>query len=145
MLNLRGLAKKETNKNIFPNFILIYVTAHTIMPRDEVKESMEELEKSNGIGLENRIYWTTWRRLPSLLEELIPMAADPLPKMFGHLKQILINANLIFFEGIHHEGWTLGQPEWRFDASPHSNSKIFNWLPGPQPGRIIWRWKHGKV
>ncbi len=113
MQSLHLLARREGTDR----YALVYVTAHTTMPRNDVQEAVEELlDKASEAGTD-RFYWTTWRYLPRILAEAQSTSEDSIAKsLLADLRELLEGMGLTFYQGICSNGWSLG-PSWEFQVS----------------------------
>ena len=123
MQNLRSLAhRKRINQ-----YALVYITAHIVMPRGDIKEAIQELEKTNtGDGSADKFYWTSWRRLPNILSKVKAQCDRYAGTLLGDLEAIIRRMGLTFYEGISYKGWPLGAT-WTFRRA--ILPLTFNWLP----------------
>ena len=85
-LCLKSLAK---NENACPK--LIYLTADTVCPADEIIESQNALILNSGEN--GSMFWLSWRSLPTILDQF------PESLMFHDLAESLRYLDLTFFEG----------------------------------------------
>jgi len=83
---LKALADSEKTDPI-----LIYLTADTICPTDDILASHNALSSCSGET--GRIFWLSWRYLPSILDQF------PESTMFVDLAKSLRYLDLVFFEG----------------------------------------------
>lgn len=153
MNNLR----RVSNQKGVENYALLYITANTVIPRREMEESIEELALKTGDGSQGHLFWTTWRRLPTILKELHGISSPPFSIMLGDLNTILCRLNLILFEDIEYESWTLAESLWGFSQEARSfiwqdilmpaeyQFKLagldFLWDIGTGIDNSSWRWK----
>lgn len=121
MHNLRRVAARKG----ISQYALIYVTAHTLMPRADIEQAVSELGTKTGDGAADRFYWTTWRRLPAVLSEANVLCQEPFKTMLSDLEKIVRRTGLTFFEGVTSRGWTLGETRWAFERPP----VVFEWMP----------------
>jgi hypothetical protein len=155
MHNLRIIQKQRG----FQQYAVIYVTAHTVIPRDDINEAVSELLRKTGESSVDHFYWTSWRRLPMVLKEVRDSCDECQALMLRDLQQILENLNLVFFNGFTSRGWTLGEPSWTFQPSQvvfdweqiiieHYSFEIapkeFQWRLCLQPEQIQWSFKTWK-
>lgn len=119
MNNLR----RVSNQKDIENYALLYVTANTVMPRGEMEQSIEELSSKTGDGSRRHLFWTTWRRLPKILQELKKTCSPPISVMLEDLNTIICRLNLTMFENVSYESWTLAKSLWTFAKQ----ARIFRW------------------
>ena len=110
MKNLRVAARRGS----FDRYALVYVTAHTAMPRDDLEDAIHELQDKTGDGSTLDFYWTTWRRLPQILSKAQGFCEGPYRTMLDDLQLIIERLGLVFFENVIYRGWTLGGDSWVF-------------------------------
>ncbi len=72
-------------------FALVYLTADVGMPKADIDEAIDELDRKRGITAD--VAWLSWRRLPRLLDG----AAEPILR---DLDRLLRRAMLVEFEGV---------------------------------------------
>jgi len=154
MHNLRRMARKRAVEE----YALIYVTADIAIPRADIEEAIDELDSKTGHGASNRFYWTTWRRLPGILNETIGMCQGTPKALLTDLQTVILRMNLSFFSGMDVQGWTLGSPSWSFMRPERPTffmwmpismghytfrkSRLsFLWIPNDGWKQITWRWK----
>jgi len=123
MHNLRRMALKRG----FDEYALIYVTAHTLVPRDDITEAIHELALKTSDSASDKFYWTTWRRLPSILNTVISSCEEPFCTLLSDLQTIVLRLGLTFFEGMIVKGWSLGDHSWVFRQS--EKPAFFRWVP----------------
>ena len=123
MHNLRKIARLEK----YDEYALFYVTAHTLLPKSDITEAINELAEKTEDGASDRFYWTTWRRLPSILSTTINLCTGSYVTILGDLQTIVLRMGLTFFEGIVAKGWTLRGDSWIFKLPSKSTS--FKWVP----------------
>ncbi len=123
MHNLRKIARLEN----YDEYALFYVTAHTLLPKDDITEAINELAEKTEDGASDRFYWTTWRRLPGILSTTINSCTGSYVTILGDLQTIVLRMGLTFFEGIVAKGWTLGGVSWVFKLPSKLTS--FKWAP----------------
>lgn len=156
MLNLRSIAERSSADA----YALVYVTAHGAIPSKDIEEAADELKEKTGDGSIEQFYWTTWRRLPQILDDVVHLARNSVEKgLIDDLATILNSLGLTFFQGFDSQGWNLGYPQWCFVQSPAS----FSWLPILLPTYVFcpaevaflwilreskpvetWRWRFGQ-
>jgi len=152
MNNLRRVSKEKNTEN----YALLFITAHTVMPKWEMEESVEELTSTTCDGSRGHFYWTTWRRLPMILQEQKSNCSPPFSIMLRDLDTIISRLGLTLFENISYAGWTLDESLWRFaqeirsftwqtismpfEYSFRPAELRFNWDDGIQLKNISWRW-----
>lgn len=151
MDNLRKIARKER----ISDFAVIYITAHTVMPIWDIEESVSELASKTGDGSADRFYWTTWRRLATILIEVLKSCGEPALAMLRDLHSILCQLGLVFFENVQYQPWTLGTTPWEFKRvkpsfiwqeieSIHYRFQVqdvrFVWALDFDNTQIQWRW-----
>ncbi|MBT9132500.1 MAG: hypothetical protein DDT32_01225 [Syntrophomonadaceae bacterium] len=154
MDNLRRTARRKG----IDDYALVYVTADTLMPKSDIQEAISELADKTREDAASQFYWTSWRRLPSLLAEVYTSCEDSMATMLTDLHTIICRLGLIFFEGVTSRGWTLARTPWMFE---HPRVHIafewepitpihyifaeapvrFSWELASQPNRISWRWQ----
>lgn len=155
MHNLRDMGRRRH----FDEYALIYITAHTTMPRNDIEDAIKELRDKTGQGSAEYFYWTTWRRLPVVISAVRALCEEGgHAVMLDQLQQIIHRLGLEFFGGVTSEGWTIGEscwlfkvPEATFNWQPintcHYNfeglRKKFEWHLYSQPNQI-WRFSYGK-
>jgi hypothetical protein len=154
MNNLRKIAQLRH----FDEYALFYVTAHTLLPKADITEAINELDEKTGDGASHRFYWTTWRRLPSILKDAIHSCEGSPGILLGDLQTILLRMGLSFFEGITNREWSLGESSWVFklptkliifEWAPISIAKYhfegnpvkFLWSTQVPHNKMQWRWK----
>ena len=154
MQNLRTIAEKQA----FDDYALVYVTAHTLIPRTDIEEAVSELTTKIGDGASDKFYWTTWRRLPNILSETISLCKGAHKALLDDLQTIILRMGLYFFTGMSIKGWTMGSPSWSFrplekptsfkwvpiSMAKYSFEKAparFSWVSRDWPGSMQWRWK----
>ncbi len=139
--NLRCLADR---KKAIP--ILLYVTADTDYPRDDVTKSCAEFEdKRKGCM---KVYWVSWREIPKIL-------SSSNRAILIDLVQVLRRLGLTFFEGINAQNpisikWSFKATadwDWAIYKKYHicwkfGEPKLFNWKT--QIKSIKWRFANGK-
>ena len=150
MYNLRRKAQRES----FTEYALIYVTAHTIMPKSDIQEAIDELTEKTGDGSADHFYWTTWRILPKVFTEVMGTCEKVNATILADLCLIIKQLGLLFFEGITSNGWNFGEPAWLFEHSQEifnwseinmgyytfeSTTTKFDWATGLWPNKILWR------
>lgn len=155
MHNLRIMAEHGN----FNQYALIYVTAHTSMPKDDIREATSELRSKIGDANTDHFYWTSWRTLPAILAEVRKVCNEGYAIMLDDLQQILDRLCLVLFGGVTSQGWTLGEPSWVFKRPEvafdwevisvgHYNfrtlSKRFKWVISSQATQTPWRFKTWK-
>jgi len=114
MFLLRAYAK-ESGKD----YALLYVTAHTKMPKNEIHEAIDELEREEaGLPDGDKFYWTSWRELPRVLAPVIPSLDVLGGAMLSDLIIIIQRMELVYFSGIQSKGRWLGSDNWRFRKTP---------------------------
>lgn len=123
MHNLRRIAQKRR----LDEYAVIYVTAHTSMPEADIEEAVEELNTKTGYDASGTFYWTTWRRLPDILRETMPLCESSYRSLLGDLQTIILHMGLCFFPGMDIKAWTLGSPSWSFSLPEKPTS--FMWVP----------------
>lgn len=123
MHNLRRIAQKQA----FDDYALIYVTAHTLIQKDDIEEAIAELTAKTGEGTRDKFYWTTWRRLPNILDETMRICKGSHHALLNDLQTIILRMGLYFFTGISVEGWEMGSHSWSF--RPLEKPKSFKWVP----------------
>ncbi len=148
MYNLRKVALRKG----IDDYALIYITAHTFMPVEDIKEAISELNQKTGDGNGDRFFWTTWRRLPRILAQAATICERPLASMLTDLRTIILDLGLTFFEGVTYSEWTL--PGWEFETLAvqlvwetftlpnfafEGKPVKFTWEPATSP-KIPWRW-----
>jgi hypothetical protein len=82
---------KALTDNERTNPVLIYLTADTICPADDILTSQESVISC--LGEKGKIFWLSWRYLPSILDQFSNNA------MFVDLAESLRYLDLVFFEG----------------------------------------------
>ncbi|MDO8567437.1 MAG: hypothetical protein Q7R57_01830 [Dehalococcoidales bacterium] len=155
MQNLRRVASTQK----FDEYALIYVTAHTQIPKNDFSQAISELETKTGQGDSDKFYWTTWRMLPSIISDSINLCGEPYATLLGDLREIICRMGLSFFNGMSIRGWTLGECPWIFESpldpifldwQPISMTKYvfegppikFSWISsGNRARNMRWRWK----
>lgn len=101
---------------------LVYLTADVGMPRDQLDEAADELQRKAKPPAE--ISWLSWRRLLPLLKD----APEPI---LVDLANLLRRAMLIFFEDVE---WASAPPALRYVFEPADAE-----LPPPcEPGAFAW-------
>lgn len=120
---LRALARKTRARH----YGLVYITAHTAIPRDDLQEAIDELRSKTGDGSDEHFYWTTWRSLPeiisdSVLEEARSQSAGG-ATMLADLHRIVCRLGLAFFSGFGPEAWQAQPGLWEFSLP----SRSFGW------------------
>lgn len=158
---LRTLARRQRTDQ----YVLIYVTAHTLMPKNDILESISELASKTGEDSSEHFLWATWRSLPAILSREILNRTYDFPegyaKLLGDLNEIVHRLGLVFFEGFDCQGWSLGVPSWRFVCfevvfkwRPISIGyykfkdmrKVFLWQGRRRTNKTLWRFdSHGKT
>lgn len=151
MDNLRRMAKRQGIRD----YALVYVTAHTLMPKPDIEEAISELAEKTGDGAADRFYWTSWRRLRAVLAEACTLCEGFEAAMLADLHTIICQLGLSFFDGITCSGWALGRTLWKFktpqvafewkpitalDYISKEEPIKFSWGSAPRPDRIAWRW-----
>ena len=123
MLNLRRIAQNQA----FDDYALIYVTAHTLIPKVDIEEAISELATKTGDGTHDKFYWTTWRMLPNILDQTMTICKGSHHVLLNDLQAIILRMGLYFFRGISVKGWTLGSLSWSF--RPLEKLATFRWEP----------------
>ena len=158
MCILRKLSKERN----LENYALIYVTSHTRLPSKDILKSASELLKKTGDASEGHLYWTTWRRLPEILNrELFSEAKKISPgyeTMLKDLKEIITRLKLTFFEGFSTKEWTFIENRWCFEmlqpSFTWSSIKIIDYKFSEKPtsfkwsaleSKKLWRFSNGNV
>jgi hypothetical protein len=99
------------------------------LPRQDILESTSELLKKTGYSGEDNIYWTTWRRMPEILNRKLFSEANNLSPgyeiMLRDLKEIITRLKLTFFEGFPINGRPFMENKWSFQMT----QKSFTWVP----------------
>lgn len=144
MNNLR----RVSNQKDIENYALLYITANTVMPRWEMKESLEELVSKTGDDFRGHLFWTTWRRLPKILQGLNKACSPPFSVMLADLNTIICRLNLTLFEDVAYESWTLAKSFWTFAPearifSWHEISTLAEYSFKPAMPQFIWKIKTG--
>jgi hypothetical protein len=119
MDNLRRLASRTR----IQNYYLLYVTAHTLLPKWDIQNSINELKKKTGDGAEEHFYWTTWRELPRILKTIIKPNMAQHELMIVDLMQILNKMGLMFFQGINKQIFNAKKINWEFTKP----TRTFTW------------------
>lgn len=114
---LEAVAEKESCQPV-----LIYLTADTSCPRDEIEASQKRFRPEAKV----KICWLSWRDLPAIIE-------DEDNKMLRDLLAMLRHLNLTFFEGFSKlEPYSLDR--WNFSLS-------FDWKCLQVTTPIRWEFK----
>ena len=123
MHNLRNIAQTPD----FTDYALIYVTAHTLIPKADIEEAISKLTAETDEGSQDKFYWTTWHNLPNILDETMNMCTEPHNTLLNDLQTIVLRMGFYFFTGMNIEGWTMGSPSWYF--RPMDKPTSFKWMP----------------
>jgi hypothetical protein len=110
--NLRSRARAQNGRPL-----LVYLTSHFSIPRDEVEESIREFYKKR--GSQPTIAWLSWRAILPILRR------GPQNAITRDLGKLLERMDLTQFEGFHR---IPSSPiEWRFLWDWHVGNSRFLW------------------
>jgi len=121
MQNLSRLASRKG----FEKYSLVYVTADTALPKEDIVEAAGELSEKTVRSEEANFYWTTWRRLPDILTRAAEQCEPLVAGLLNDLGAILGDMGLIVFSGIGPDEWT----EWGTPYVFTEAEVAFAWIP----------------
>lgn len=121
-----NLRRRTIQENATP--ILLYVTADLGYPRESIESSCEEYRHKRRQDM--KVYWVSWRKLPSLF-------SSTKHEILKDLVKVLKRQGLTFFEGVTIPASI--EIGWTFKA-------LVNWIWSLYEGsRICWQFKAGKA
>ena len=110
----------------FDSYALLYVTAESAMPYPDILAATIELKQKTGDSSETENYWTTWRHLPQILEDVGSSVNHGVEKrLLDDLAIILNRLGLTYFEDLAWSGWDMGNSQWQFERP----DAAFDWTP----------------
>lgn len=154
------ILRDVANSAHIENYALIYLTAHTCFPKQDIQEAICDLFVTTGEGSVDHFYWTSWRELPAILTDgQLLLEAHNLAlgyeRILTDLNIIIHRLGLTFFEGFTSvpniglglEYWQYENPQVVFRWLPinipihkfHETKVSFNWVSPYRILKIPWR------
>ncbi|MED4402092.1 hypothetical protein [Metabacillus fastidiosus] len=88
------------NRSKLNSIVLIYLTNHTYLPREEILESILHV---NGVHFEKgQLYWLTWREIHNSISKIKNFLTLQDLKLLNDLKKLLEKKGLQSFNGFQH-------------------------------------------
>jgi hypothetical protein len=125
----------------FDSYSLVYVTAGTALPKNDILEAIDELARKTGKSEEANFYWTTWRRLPDILARAAGECDLRSAALLSDLRTVLEDMGLIYFRGVWSGKWF----EWGAPYVFKEPEIAFTWPPFDVGWRTPYVFKEREV
>ena len=108
---------------------LLFVTAEVAMPRGDMARALDEFKRKR--NQETDIFWTSWRVLPSILEEGLATESDAGRRaVLADMLALLVRKGLTMFRGVEPMNLRCSLADFQFYES---GPRIYLWPGIPEP------------